>query len=531
MRKSMAVAHICIALALVGVSFAHAQQPTCPGYPTMNVYTGSLPHHGSIQFPINLAPCEELTIIVTTDTHPRYCAALGVELYNGSDIQIGGSAWGPCGSGATHSFGHLGTRGAECLPTYGVFKSLVWEVYSYTLRVIKTPRPGFNVGGTGFADAVAVEALPKTYRGTLCDSEAGQFFTLRLNGYQKLYFYGYAEGSPHYGAVYRIDLYDAAEQHVGTPVMIAAYGTVEYNTFFINPNPEPTDYYVRVWSDLGEVYDFEMTLSLTPRDKDNDGIPDTTDNCPSVPNPSQADADLDGFGDVCDNCPQISNPDQSDEDQDGIGDVCDAYPNDTDNDGIDNDSDNCIAVPNSGQEDQDNDSVGDACDNCPDVANSDQADADQDGLGDLCDVYPNDTDNDGVPNGSDNCPAVVNPDQTDTDNDGVGNVCDNCPTTANRDQFDYDGDGIGDVCDNDADNDGIPDDSDNCPLVPNPDQKDSDRDGIGNACDDTPGTPWGPASTYAAHVPSGVGMANHMEMIIIPTGFLLIMKLWRRAKR
>jgi hypothetical protein len=35
-------------------------------------------------------------------------------------------------------------------------------------------------------------------------------------------------------------------------------------------------------------------------DTDNDGVPDLTDNCPSVANPDQADFDNDGVGDACD---------------------------------------------------------------------------------------------------------------------------------------------------------------------------------------------------------------------------------------
>ena len=35
-------------------------------------------------------------------------------------------------------------------------------------------------------------------------------------------------------------------------------------------------------------------------DTDDDGIPDSDDNCPSTPNPDQADFDGDGLGDVCD---------------------------------------------------------------------------------------------------------------------------------------------------------------------------------------------------------------------------------------
>ena len=77
-----------------------------------------------------------------------------------------------------------------------------------------------------------------------------------------------------------------------------------------------------------------VTDGPPPVDSDADGIPDTEDNCPTIPNPTQTDTDDDGIGDVCDddededdvddpdNCPNTPNPDQADSDGDGIGDAC-----------------------------------------------------------------------------------------------------------------------------------------------------------------------------------------------------------------
>jgi hypothetical protein len=51
----------------------------------------------------------------------------------------------------------------------------------------------------------------------------------------------------------------------------------------------------------GDTTPLDVTISLTAAaDTDGDGIPDTSDNCPTVPNANQADADGDGTGDACD---------------------------------------------------------------------------------------------------------------------------------------------------------------------------------------------------------------------------------------
>ncbi len=245
-------------------------------------------------------------------------------------------------------------------------------------------------------------------------------------------------------------------------------------------------------SDLDGVCDTVDNCPLVPNpdqaDADQDGHGDVCDNCPQTPNPDQADADQDGHGDVCDNCPQTPNTDQADTDHDGVGDVCETCP-DADADGICDDVDNCWQVFNPNQADADQDGVGNLCDNCIDVPNPDQADADHNGVGDVCEMACSDADADGICDEDDNCWQTPNPDQADADQDGRGDVCDNCPQTPNTDQADTDSDGVGDVCEvcADADADGICDDVDTCPL---PNIGDSDYDGIDDACDDVIYVEW-----------------------------------------
>jgi len=81
--------------------------------------------------------------------------------------------------------------------------------------------------------------------------------------------------------------------------------------------------------------DADGTLDGCDTDDDNDGILDTSDNCPNTPNDDQTDTDGDGIGNACDpdddndgvldgadNCRYVANPDQTDTDGDGRGNVC-----------------------------------------------------------------------------------------------------------------------------------------------------------------------------------------------------------------
>ena len=253
--------------------------------------------------------------------------------------------------------------------------------------------------------------------------------------------------------------------------------------------------------DAGPPPDPDMAVG-PPGDRDDDGVPDATDNCPGLANFRQTDTDADGHGDECDLCPAEADPAQTDTDGDGVGDACDR--DDADDDGVEDAADNCPAVSNANQADRDNDGVGDLCDNCVAAPNHAQADVDGDGIGDACEL-PDDDDGDGVPDATDNCRALSNPDQADPDGDGVGSACDNCPATPNNSQTDTDADGVGDVCEGlDSDDDGVTDGDDNCPARANARQEDADRDGLGDACDNCPGQP-NPGQTDADR--DGIGDA------------------------
>lgn len=190
-------------------------------------------------------------------------------------------------------------------------------------------------------------------------------------------------------------------------------------------------------------------------DTDGDTVPDSTDNCVTVPNPSQWDSDENGQGDACedadgdgianavDNCSGMYNPWQTDVDSDGAGDECDL--------------------------DDDQDTVPDLIDNCPEDFNPTQFDGNMDGEGDACNP---DSDGDGVYDVTsnqldDNCFLVPNANQTDADMDDWGDACDLCPN----------------VPDNSNPYSPCPP-SDPCPLKPY--QPDSDGDGTPDACDSLP---------------------------------------------
>ncbi len=101
--------------------------------------------------------------------------------------------------------------------------------------------------------------------------------------------------------------------------------------------------------DLGSYSGSAYVFTLVVVDADADGVPNSTDNCPTVGNTDQLNSDADAYGDACDNCPAVTTRISGTQDFDGRGDVCD----------------NCQSVANFSQIDLDGDLAGDLCDICP----------------------------------------------------------------------------------------------------------------------------------------------------------------------
>lgn len=162
-------------------------------------------------------------------------------------------------------------------------------------------------------------------------------------------------------------------------------------------------------------------------DRDGDGVPDKTDDCP------------DTYGlKTNKGCPIKTSGDQSKVDSDGdkVPDASDACPEtygtqkahgcpDADNDGVPDQSDKCKYLAGEAQwegcPDTDQDGIPNHQDNCPNDYGS--------FLDGGC--PPSDRDKDGVPDKSDRCPALAGLENfqgcPDTDKDGIPDIEDKCP--------------------------------------------------------------------------------------------------------
>jgi thrombospondin type 3 repeat protein len=151
-----------------------------------------------------------------------------------------------------------------------------------------------------------------------------------------------------------LPLVSDGEQHTYSAAMPADWDC-DLDSVSLYPSDQPAHVEVdSVKFDLG----LDRTGQPDNTDRDGDGFIDAFDNCPTVPNPTQADGNHDGFGDACedadgdgmpnglDNCPLVFNAPHVDRSRPGCEDAATALLDPL-----------CLV-----QDDSDGDGIGDACD-------------------------------------------------------------------------------------------------------------------------------------------------------------------------
>lgn len=179
----------------------------------------------------------------------------------------------------------------------------------YNFTIIRSPRPGYNIGGYDFATAPLVPSFPASYMGSLRTldppapkpSDRGQYLKVHLQCGQSISVSGFASENTLYGANFAVDLYGANQQLVipkpWVGITVASYGTTTYqSSTFVNPNSAASDFYIRVYCDYQNVQDFKINIASNEVDNPRPVAPDatggTTPNSEEYHLPASIDADV-----------------------------------------------------------------------------------------------------------------------------------------------------------------------------------------------------------------------------------------------
>jgi len=164
-------------------------------------------------------------------------------------------------SGGVHTFPtFLATSSSSCIPAQGMIESnpAFGHVETWAITVERRPRPGYNRGGSNFETALMIPSLPsEDYYGNLCAGDGGQYYKVRLDGYQAIYLSGFVEGG---GTHFWIGIYNADREH------LASFGHFEHGDYsaglFINPNPTAADFFIKLDCSFNNVSRFRMSVKL-----------------------------------------------------------------------------------------------------------------------------------------------------------------------------------------------------------------------------------------------------------------------------
>jgi hypothetical protein len=270
---------IVLLLMLAAPRYAHAQVPECPADSSSQA-SGTIVGIASVEFPLDLAPCQTLSISVTTsDNHPWWGASFKFQLCNNpsgtcsqqTHTEVDDDNWSILNAPVTRTIPsgapwippYRGTRGPQGLPVRGILMTTtnVAGQINYQVTISKVRRPDYNLGGTSTGDAPVV-TFGNAYRGSIHPWEPGQYFRVHLEPGQGLAVEGTVLGHQSYGPYWEINVLDASQVLLTRLTYGTAYGGPFPFTSgtYLNSTNAATDVYLQFVTKFWPLHDFQLVV-------------------------------------------------------------------------------------------------------------------------------------------------------------------------------------------------------------------------------------------------------------------------------
>ena len=256
-----------------------ADAQTCPSSTTTWTVSGTLGSGQSTGYlPTNIQACELLSVQLTISAPSGISWSLAY--YQDPPAPTALLSEGEiCGSSCTYTLPedlngkYPATLGLYSRPSLVRLRNgFSYNQATYSLTFTRTPRPGYNTGGTDFDTATLLPMGLTTVKATLSPSEngpntgSGQFFRLTLPQGGMLSLSGFAHRWFGFNSGLSVKLYDANRQQLQLLVnsMASAPDADPFSSpIFVNNGATPAQFYLKIASGAYLLHDVVMRVDAT----------------------------------------------------------------------------------------------------------------------------------------------------------------------------------------------------------------------------------------------------------------------------